>query len=195
MIIGLTGESGAGKSTAAAEFEKHGFFAIDCDRVARMVTQAGGRAILDVKKHFGEEVINADGSMNRKKVGDIVFADREKLDLLESILFPHILAEVDAMIARCGSDRVLLDAPTLFDAGLVGSCDAVVSLIADDEVRLDRIMRRDGITRDAALARFSSQRTKEFFRGNSDYTIDNSATEEEFSEKLERVIAELISEK
>lgn len=193
MIVGLTGESGAGKTTASEIFAQHGFYVINADAAARKVTERGSECLHRIAEEFGSDVLLPDGSMDRRRVAGIVFSDKVKLHRLLEIEFPYIKALIADEIRCADSELILLDAPTLFDAQMENMCDKVISVIADDELRLGRITERDGISAEEAAARFSAQRSKEFFINNSDFVLDNSGTEKEFREKAETA-AEMLYE-
>lgn len=177
MIIGLTGQTGAGKSTVSKVFEQNGFAVINADTVARMVAEKGSPCLREIEKHFGSDVINPDNTLNRKKLGSIVFSDSEKLNLLNSIMYPAITAEIKNQIEYFysqGKKFILLDAPTLFESNADKLCDIIISVVADLNIRKERIIRRDGLTENQALDRINSQHSQDFFIRNSDYYIKNN---------------------
>ena len=186
MRIGLTGQSGSGKSTVSRIFAENGFYVIDADKVARDVVEKGQPALDEIAATFGREYLNEDGTLARRKLGSLVFADRAKLDTLQDILFPHILERIE-MLAQ-GHEYVLIDAPTLFEAGCDKSCDAVVGVTASDDIRLARIMERDGISSEEAEKRFSSQHTADYFRERCRYIITNDTTVDELEKQARRLI-------
>ena len=129
-IIGLTGQSGAGKTTASKLFESCGIPVIDCDVIARRVADIS-EFLSEVDALFDGCV--TDGSLNRQKLAGIVFNDQEKMRLYSSVIFPYIAAEVFSYIRKLkefGSRLIILDAPTLFESGIDEICTAVVSVIA-----------------------------------------------------------------
>lgn len=195
-VIGLTGQSGSGKTTVSDIFRSNGYEVINADKVARQVMEKGEKCLAETAEVFGENILDADGSLNRKALAEIVFSDRGKLDRLNAITYPHINKRIEDMLdtyKKSGADKVLLDAPTLFEAGEQGLCTAIVSVVADENIRLERIISRDHISRDAALKRFKSQHTTEFFIQNSHYIIENNGSASELTERTKEVI-EKISE-
>ncbi|MGN0676170.1 MAG: dephospho-CoA kinase [Ruminococcus sp.] len=177
MIIGLTGQTGAGKSTVSKVFAEKGFAVINADTVARKVVEKGSPCLRELEKNFGSEIINPDDTLNRKKLGSIVFSDSEKLNLLNSIMYPAITAEIKIQIEyyqNNGKNFILLDAPTLFESNTDKLCDIIVSVIADYDIRKKRIIQRDGITSQQADDRINSQHSQDFFIRNSDYYIKNN---------------------
>jgi len=175
MVIGLTGGTGTGKSLISEFFAQNGFEVIDYDKVTREVYAPGSECLEEITKAFGKDILNADGTLNRRMLGSIVFSDSEKLALLNKTVYKYILASTDEKINNSKDKKLLLDAPTLFDAGLEEKCDYVVGVIADKDLRLKRIMARDGIDSVHAQNRINSQKSDEFFRENCDFIIENNA--------------------
>lgn len=172
-IIGLTGSSGAGKSTVSSMFSECGFEVIDADKIARNV--ASYEPFLnEVKKHFPDCV--SDSGLDRRKTASIVFNDKDKLKLYTEIIYPYITTDVFSAVLELkkkGSRYILLDAPTLFESGLDDICRAVVSVTAPYNVKIERIMKRDGISEELARSRLGSQHDEQWFIQNSDYHISN----------------------
>lgn len=159
-IIGLCGQSGAGKTTALEVFEKSGFATIDCDEVSRYVTSPDSPCIKALAQRFGESILNSDKTLKRQALADIVFSDAESLADLNKITHKYILEEVfrrlDTFRER-GFKVAVVDAPVLFESGLDRDCDTTLAICADLETRLKRITERDGIDRERAEARVSRQ--------------------------------------
>ncbi len=178
-VIGLTGQSGAGKTTVSKVFAENGFSVIDADIISREVMKSGSPCLDELAEVFGKDIILPDGSLDRKKMGSIVFSDRHKLELLDKICYPYIVCRINERIAQLsdgGSRFILLDAPTLFEAGADRLCEKIISVTADEDIRLKRIMERDGLPSEAVKNRFSSQHSEEFFEAHSDYIIKNNQT-------------------
>lgn len=178
MIIGLTGQTGAGKSTVCEMLLGRGYKIIDADAVARKVVEDGSQCLLDLAIEFSIEILNEDGSLNRKKLAEIAFPDKEKRERLNRITHPFILAEIDEQAARLmanGAKFVFLDAPTLFESGGDVMCDKIVSVIAPKKYRFDRIMQRDGLTEAEAKTRIGAQHSDNFYTSRSDFTIKNES--------------------
>lgn len=185
-IIGLTGQSGAGKTTVCKAFEFCGFHIINADMVSRYVMTENKDCLSELQSAFPEYFEN--GVLNRRKLGSLVFADRGELDKLTSITFPYITKEINRRINKIGKcELILIDAPTLFESGLNDSCDIIVSVIADEVLRLKRIIERDGISEKEAKKRFSSQLSEKFFKENSSYIIENNSSEEQLNDKAIKI--------
>lgn len=177
MVIGLTGQTGSGKTTACRIFRDNGFAVINADEVARMIMDPGSVCLKEVADCFGSHILNEDMSLNRQKLADIVFNNPKKLELLNSISYPHITSEILALIrenSSKGNKLILLDAPTLFESRADDFCEIIISVIADESMRLRRIMERDGLTEEQALSRMKSQHNEKFFVDNSDFIIKNN---------------------
>lgn len=191
MIIGLTGSSGSGKSIAAEFFAEKGFFIIDYDKISREICNPGEPCLTELTEHFGCDIIDEKCELKRKKLGEIVFADKEKLALLNAITHKYILQKSDTLKEENNHRDIIMDAPLLFEAGLDEQCDYVVSILCDAEIQIQRIMERDGISHDTAKGRISSQHSHEYFRDKSDFCIYNNSTRQEFRAKLEKLLEDI----
>mgnify|MGYP003301579776 CR=1 FL=1 len=175
-IIGLTGMSGAGKTTACEAFSECGVDIINCDLVARTVVLKGRPALKELKDYFGNEIILPDGTLDRKKIGNLIFSDESARLAFNNIIYPFISYEMimnAVKYIKGGSEYILLDAPTLFESGTDSFCDIIVSVVAEREDSIKRIMLRDNLSRDEAENRLSSQHPAEFYRGKSDFCVVN----------------------
>lgn len=146
LIVGLTGMSGAGKSTVCRAFAESGFDVIDCDLSAREVVQPGRPALTELHDRLSPELILQDGTLDRRKTAELIFHSEEKRALFNKIIYPYITYNIAEKLKSAG-DYVLLDAPTLFEARLEFLCGSIVSVTADPENCVQRIMKRDGIPR------------------------------------------------
>lgn len=174
MIIGLTGQSGAGKSTVCRVFAESGFDIINCDVIAWKTAE--NRLFLgEISQRFSENLLNSDGTLNRAATAKLIFTDEEKRGLYQRIIFPYIVNGIIREI-KSAKSNVLLDAPTLFEAKLEMVCDKIVSVTADTDKCAERIIKRDKITPEQARERLSSQHGAEFFKERSDFNIENNGT-------------------
>ena len=193
-VIGLTGQTGAGKSTVSERFRKHGFAVVNADLIARKVAEPSHPCLAEVFAAFGESVRRPDGTLDRKALAAIVFHDKSQLERLNSIMYPHITAMVLAEFAeaeRQGKTFALLDAPTLFESGEDALCNAIVSVVAPREIRKQRIMERDGLTESEADARMDSQLSEEFFTEHSDLVIRNDGTIHDLTTAAENAVTQI----
>lgn len=184
-LIGLTGPTGAGKSTAATAFRERGYSVVDADILARKAME-NPAALRCVSGFFGEDIIK-NGTLDRRLLAQRAFADREKTALLNSITHPFITSlfvEELKRIVETGRDKIVFDAPQLFESNLNLLCDLVVCVTAPRDVRLERIVKRDSISPQLAKKRMDAQYCDKFFRDNSDYILDNSSTQEELRQKV-----------
>ena len=178
VIVGLTGQTGAGKSTVSRVFVEQGFSLIDADRIAREVVEPGSPCLDELFEYFGSTIRGENNSLNRRALASIVFTDAHKLEVLNSIIHPYITEEIfrrTNQFAQEGHILILLDAPTLFESKASDFCDLIISVLADPEIRRDRIIVRDHLTEEAALQRMQAQLPEEFFVKHSDYIIRNNA--------------------
>ena len=192
-VIGLTGQTGAGKSAVRKILEETRIACIDCDLVAREVTAVGSPALEALCDVFSTDILTPEKALDRKKLGSIVFSDKKKLELLNKTIFPFITADIKQKISEC-EGLVVLDAPTLFESGCDKLCDLKIAVVADKKLRLERIVTRDGISKEDAENRINSQLSEEFFRQNCDVIIENNGdfdllknTVEKLAQKWRRV--------
>ncbi|MBO5869340.1 MAG: dephospho-CoA kinase [Clostridia bacterium] len=187
-LIGLCGRSGSGKGLFSSVASKNGFKVIDCDAVYKELVSKPSDCLLEIADNFGIEVIK-DNALNRRYLAPIVFADKEKLNLLNEITHKHIIVEVQRILSQYDENEiVVIDAPTLFESGIDSMCDLIVGIIAPDDVCIERITARDGITEEEARSRLSNQPTIDFIAENSDCIIYNDSSIETF----EKAILDLI---
>lgn len=189
-VIGLTGQSGAGKTFVSKVFSENGFAVIDADIISREVVKKGMPCLEELREVFGEEIICDNGELDRKKLGGIVFSDKAKLRQLDGIIYPYIIFSIIKKIeelAAEGNSLILLDAPTLFEANADELCDLIISVTADRAKRLKRITERDGISDEAAGKRFDSQYSEHFFINHSDFVIKNNKSPEILAAKAAEV--------
>ena len=195
-IIGLTGQSGAGKGTVAKILKKNGIPHIDCDEIYHSMLISGGECTNELAKHFGSDILAEDGTVDRKKLGSIVFSGEgheKNLAKLNEITHSRVLKKCRELLEGYkaqGKIAVAVDAPTLFESGFDKECDIILSVIAPHEIRLKRIINRDRISLEKALERFSAQKSEDFFRENSDYVIENATDEDELEKSIQKFIRE-----
>ena len=187
FIVGLTGPTGSGKSTARQVAEDLGFFCIDADKVARDAVSLGSPLLKTLQTEFGD-VLNPDGTLNRAALAEKAFRDKHSTSRLNSIMLPHIVKMIEHIIEGAESTLILLDAPTLFESGYDKSCDITVSIIASKEARTDRIADRDKISLEDAILRTNAQKDDSFYYEKSDYVIVNDKGLDDLKRKAERLI-------
>ncbi len=157
MLIGLTGRTGSGKSSAAKIFEKLGAFVIDCDSVAHEILLEE-----ETKHHlctlFSDSILDTSGNIDRKALGRVVFSDKEKLKQLNAVMHSAIVERCLEECEKSGKDICIMDGSELESSGAYKKCRYVVVVSADEKTRLLRIMERDGIDRESALMRIRAQK-------------------------------------
>jgi len=176
-IFGLTGGIGSGKSIVARMFREEKIPVVDADRISREVTAPGKPAHDEIVRRFGAQILLSDGRINRKKLGAIVFSDPGKRTELESITHPTIsegIRDAVSALASEGHAVVIVEAALILEKGRQGICEAVIGVRCERRLQVDRIMGRDGISREEALRIVSSQMDPEEKALASDYVIDNS---------------------
>lgn len=175
-IIGLTGLTGAGKSTVAQKLMAYGCYHIDADKVAREVINNNENVKTKLKERFGEDVINEDGTTNRPLLASRAFSSEENTNVLNEITHPAVTEEIQSIIKdmeQVGYRGVIIDAIALFESGEDALCDFTVAVVAPKEIRLERIMKRDNITEEKALERINAQKDESFFTSKADFVLWN----------------------
>lgn len=189
-VIGLTGGVATGKSSVARFFARRGVPVIDADQIARDVVLPESPAFKKIIAEFGPEVLTQDGVLDRKRLGTMVFSNTEKRRLLESILHPEIRCLAEKRIAEAaaaGHKRLIYMAPLLIEAGADDRVDTIWVVTVSPEIQLERLMRRDGITREQAQSIIDSQMPLSEKKRYGSVVIDNSGTEAQTAEILEAV--------
>ena len=195
-VIGLTGQSGAGKTTVCKVFEENGFAIINADKISREVMYKDSPCLKELTECFGEDILLENGELDRRKLAGIVFTDSEKLAQLNAISYPYITQEILEKIKYYGANEekfVLLDAPTLFESRADDFCDLIISVTATEKTRAARIAQRDGLTPEQIKERFASQHTERFFINHSDFIIKNNKSIDNLVEKT-REVADKVKE-
>ncbi len=196
-VVGLCGGSGSGKSTVCSVFEQHGVPTIDTDAIYHELTSHDSECLRELVLAFGDEIVR-DGALHRPTLAAIVFAkdsDKSLRDKLNKITHKHVLDEVRRRLAELESLGALLtvvDVPLLFESGFDKECDAVIAVVADTDVRVERIIARDSITREHALARISAQYANEWLIEHSDHVIDNNTTTDELAKQICEIINKIL---
>ncbi|GHE67993.1 dephospho-CoA kinase [Streptomyces longispororuber] len=192
LKVGLTGGIGAGKSEVSRLLVASGAVLIDADRIAREVVAPGTDGLARVVEAFGEDVLAADGSLDRPKLGSIVFADPAKLATLNGIVHPLVGARSAELERAAAPDAVVVhDVPLLTENGLAPLYDLVVVVDASPETQLDRLTRLRGMTEDDARARMAAQATREKRLAVADIVIDNDGPLGDLAPRVAAVWQEL----
>ncbi|WP_318204098.1 dephospho-CoA kinase [Streptomyces sp. SCL15-4] len=188
LTVGLTGGIGAGKSEVSRLLVEHGAVLIDSDRIAREVVAPGTPGLAAVADAFGPDVLAADGSLDRPRLGSIVFADPEKLAVLNSIVHPLVRDRSRELESAVPEDAVVVhDVPLLTENGLAPLYDVVIVVDASPETQLERLVRLRGMTEADARARMAAQATREQRRKIADIVIDNDVPLDALRERVAEV--------
>ena len=181
--VGITGGSGAGKSYISELLRERGYTVIDADETAHESIN-GAECAAELSEYFGAEILSG-GRINRKKLGEIVFSEPEKLKKLNEITHKYILKDIRNKIGTANSDIVFVDGAVLIESGM--ECDFMIGVISDREIRKKRIIERDGITEEEASRRISAQQKDSFYRKNCDMTVENNGKKVDIDRILKRV--------
>ena len=190
-VIGITGGIGSGKSTVSDIIKKNNFPVIDCDEISRELTQKDNTVLDEIRRCFGASVFDDNGNLLRQDLANIVFSDSSKKESLEDIVVTRIFEIVRDDLSKhrsLGTKLVFIDAPLLIETGLNRLCDVCVLVTADIETRINRVEKRDGISRDRVLERISNQMPESEKKAVADELIDNSGSIEYLNNSVERLI-------
>jgi len=195
-VLGLTGKSGSGKSVVADYLKQFSASVIDCDKLYSEMVSSPSECTQKIASVFGTEVLNSDGSLNRKALGALVFGKQNKsrLELLNRTVHPLVLKRIREILnelSKSGCKLCVIDAPQLFEAGVNSICDYTLAVTAHQDLRIDRIVNRDNISVDSAKARISSQLEDSYFVMNADFVIDNSSSLDELYLAVDNVLKKI----
>ncbi|GII86295.1 dephospho-CoA kinase [Sphaerisporangium siamense] len=194
LKVGLTGGIGSGKSEVSRRLAGHGAVVIDADRIAREVVEPGTGGLAEVVAAFGAGVLREDGTLDRERLGRIVFSDPGELARLNAIVHPRVGERMAELQRRAPADAVVVyDVPLLAENGLAPMYDVVIVVDASDEVRLDRLTSRRGMTREDALARIGAQAAREDRLKIADIVVPNEAGLGELDARVAEVWTELLA--
>ncbi|MBQ2972341.1 MAG: dephospho-CoA kinase [Ruminococcus sp.] len=194
LVVGLTGPIGSGKSAVAKLFCENGYAHIDADKVAREVVKKGSPVLIELATAFGDDVINSDGTLNRRLLSQKAFSKDNGAQLLNSITHPAILKRVEEKISSCkadGYEKILYDAPLLFESKSDKLCEKIVCVIAKKSIRLERVKLRDNISESEIESRMNAQQTDSYYTEKSDFVIQNNSTLDKLREETIAVIKAL----
>ena len=195
FVLGLTGGIGCGKSAAAKFLETLGARHIDADAISRALTQRDGAALPEILRVFGADVFYEDGELNRRKLGDVVFADPAAKRALEGIIHPlvqrYVMDAIEAASAR-NVPVAVLNVPLLFESGMDVLCDEVWTMAVPEEVQVERICERDKLSEEQARARIASQMDMQQRNARAKRVIRSDRPIEKTQAELEQLYLNLI---
>ncbi|SDW69413.1 dephospho-CoA kinase [Marinococcus luteus] len=191
MVIGLTGGIASGKSLVADALREQGLPVIDADVISREVVEPGEPALEQIIEHFGPEILQFDGTLDRKKLGSVIFNDTEKRQVLNQIIHPAVrqrmMTKRDDLV-REGNEHVVLDIPLLLENNLNFLVDRVIVVYVNEAIQKRRLVERDGRGEEDAAARIKSQMPLKEKRDLADAVIDNSGTEQETKTQVNELL-------
>lgn len=198
LIVGLTGGIASGKSLVAKVFQDLGAHIIDADKIVHELLEPGQQAWEEVVKYFGPEIVFPDKTIDRRKLGAIVFNDAEKRAWLNQCLHPKVFAVYTARVKHlCARELdaiIVLDAALLIETGYHKKMDRIVVVYADQEQQMERLTSRDRFSREQALVRIRSQMPLSEKRKQADYVIENTGTREETEQQAREIFQKLKQE-
>lgn len=175
-IIGITGQTGAGKSSVCKLLMERGFYHIDADILAKSLYEKGSPILEALVSTFGSQILSIDGTLDKKALALTAFSSEEQKEKLNAIVHPSVTAQIKRILDEqeaLGTKGVMIDAIALFESGENALCEMTIGVLAPQEIRLQRIMARDGITEGEALLRMRAQPDEQFYISNCDRVIRN----------------------
>ena len=192
-VIGLTGGIGSGKSTVSEYLKIKNISIIDADAISREIVIPGSKmsALDELVNAFGPSILSNDGTLDRKKLASKAFSTKENKELLDTIMLGKIVSIILKRIEEAKMldlMQVVIDAPLLFEADLAQYCDEIWVVDASDEVRINRVMSRDGATKEEVIARINTQTTTEEKKLKATHILDNSTTKEALYNQIDEIL-------
>jgi dephospho-CoA kinase len=193
IILGITGGSGCGKTTVSKILSENGVDVVDCDLVTRKIVEPNEPALREIEDTFGNEYLNSDKTLNRKKLAGLVFNSPENLLKLNKIMHKYVEEYINLYIQNSTCDIVGIDAAALIESGINKKCDYLLCVLANKDLRLQRIINRDNLSQDEALSRINAQKNDEFYIEKSDYIVYNNGNIDEINEQIIKILNEIRS--
>ncbi len=198
LKVGLTGSIAVGKSFVLSVLRELGCATFDADKIAHQVMEPGREAYRDILSEFGDGVLAEDGSIDRAKLGQIVFADAERRKRLNDIVHPRVIAEQNRLLSEVEAQNpdgiAVIDAALMIESGGYKRFDKLIVVFCDRETQIERLMRRNSITREDAERRVAAQMSSEEKRRYADYEIDTSGTFDETRQRVIEVHSKLVQD-
>ena len=191
-VIGLTGGIGSGKSTVSTYLREKGYLILDADQIAHDITKKGSPVLAQIAEAFGDDMLDEDGNLLRKKLAAVAFATSENKSMLESITTAEVVRLISNQVAQLRAEKnydiIFVDAPLLFEAGVDRLTDLVWMVSAEENIRIERVMARDQISRADVLQRIANQMDNDEKIRRSHEIIDNSKGKEELYQQVEALL-------
>ncbi|NLK71780.1 MAG: dephospho-CoA kinase [Clostridiales bacterium] len=188
FIIGLTGGIGSGKTEATRYLRNKGIHVIDTDEISREIVYPGSKALKQIIKHFGKEIINKDGFLNREALAQIVFSDNSQLAILNGIMHPMIINEITKSLKKIKDKIVVIDAPLLIETSLNTKCDEVWVVDVPEKIQIERIKKRDNLHETDINMRIQTQIRREERNKYAHVIIDNSKDLQHLHEQIDKAL-------
>ena len=188
-IIGITGTSGAGKTTICNILKKqYSAYIIDSDEIAKRLSKKGSIYLQSIVEYFGQGILDNDGELKRSELANIIYESDEKRQRLNNLTFIYVVQEIkDKINQLIGKELIIIDAPLLFESKLNQICDFVIGIIAKDEEKIQRICKRDDISVEMAKKRLNIQITEDEICKKSDFVIENNGNIEQLEKELKKI--------
>ena len=189
MIIGITGSSGAGKSTICEILQKeYNVKIINADKIAKRLSCKGTSYINEIIGKFGKDIVDEKGELKRKKLAQIIYNNSDKRKELNNCTFKYIKKEIEEEIKKIEKEEIIIiDAPLLFECGLDKLCDKVIGVISKRDLQIERIIARDNIDYNQAESRLNAQEDNEFYIKKCDAIIENNNDIEDIEKKIRKI--------
>ncbi len=197
IILGITGPIGSGKTYVSDMISDRGFKKIDTDNVYHSLVDSPSETVEALAKEFGKEILLENGSIDRKKLSKIVFSDKKKLAKLNEISHKAVIEKTEKLISdyeKNGEKMLLIEVPLMFESGFDKRCDYVVSVVADEETRVERICKRSALSAEEAKKRIKNQKNNDFYIENSSFVIYNS-NNGDLNAQINSIIERIFKEK
>lgn len=195
LVLGVTGGIGSGKSTVSQILRQMGAVIIDADTISKEVVMPGEKALEELTHVFGGDILDEYGKLQRKKLADIVFSDRKRLDILNGIVHKYVAQRIKDNVKEqlIRKEKVIVvDAPIPVKEGFIDVCDKIWTIAADKELRIKRIMARNSMTYDEAVARINSQLDEQEYIKIADTVIDNNYDQAHLEDKIKFHLTRLL---
>lgn len=189
-IIGITGRSGAGKTTLCEVFkDKYLAYIIDSDKIAKDLSKKGNQYLNAIVECFGIEILDKKGELKRKKLADIIYKDAKKRRELNNITFIYVVKEIKNIINNIkNKELIVIDAALLFESKLNEICDIVIGVIAEENEKIDRICKRDNVCKEIAQNRLNIQIKDEYLKENADYIVFNNMGITDLEKEIKKIL-------
>ena len=187
-VIGITGSSGAGKSTICNLLDsKYEVEIINADKIAKELSKKGTEYLKSIVEKFGEEILKEDGELNRKKLANIIYSSSKQREVINSCTFKYIKKEIQKRIKNSNKEVIAIDAPLLFECGLHELCNTVIGIISKRELQIQRIVERDNISYIDAENRLNAQKDNDFYIENCNEIIENNNDISDIEKHIEKI--------